>query len=662
MKDVLRYRQVHLDFHTSQHIPDVGINFDPEEFASTLSHAHVNSITCFARCHHGWLYYNSKGMPELIHPNLKNKNLLKEQIEACHKYNINVPVYLPIQWDDRVAREHPEWLVVNEKGAPFKQEKFKPGFYRNICVNTGYVDFVKANIKDIFECIGRLDGLFLDILNIQPCACKNCIKEMQSLGLDAADEGARYEFAQKVFDRFMKDMTEFIHGIQPDCPIFYNVGHIGAKHRGALDAFTHMEIESLPGGFWGYDHFPATARYTRTLGLDFLGQTGKFHTSWGDFSSFKSPAALEYESFLSLAFTGKCLIGDQLPPDGRISAPVYDLIGHVYKQVEEKEPWCQYSKPVVEAGIFLPEEFMPAGSLLTTSDLLGAEKMFSELGMQFNIIDTYEDFSKYKLLVMPDNIPVDKKLEGKLKEFIKNGGKIIASYKSGLTPEGSFADFMGVNLIGDAPYSPDFIVTKGEITKGLYDNTEYVMYMKGLQVEPTEGSQKLLDVNVPFFNRTWEHFTSHLHTPSSGKYGYPGVVTNGNVIYFMHPIFTQYKKNGPRWIKTMVSNAVSMLIGEKLVVTNGPTSMDVNLTVQEKEDRYVLHLLHYIPERRTETIDIIEDIIPLYNIDVKLLTDKNVKSVKLVPENKEIEFTKKDSSISFRVPEIKGHQMVEIKY
>jgi hypothetical protein len=33
----LRYRQVHLDFHTSGQIPDIGIDFDPEEFAACHS-------------------------------------------------------------------------------------------------------------------------------------------------------------------------------------------------------------------------------------------------------------------------------------------------------------------------------------------------------------------------------------------------------------------------------------------------------------------------------------------------------------------------------------------------------------------------------------------------------------------------------------------------
>ena len=51
----LRFRQMHLDFHTSESIPDVGAKFDPDEFAETLKWAHVNSVTCFARCHHIWI-------------------------------------------------------------------------------------------------------------------------------------------------------------------------------------------------------------------------------------------------------------------------------------------------------------------------------------------------------------------------------------------------------------------------------------------------------------------------------------------------------------------------------------------------------------------------------------------------------------------------------
>ena len=663
MKHHLRFRQVHLDFHTAGSIPGIGERFDAEEFARTLKEAHVDSVTCFSRCHHGWLYYGSKHFPERVHPNLKNRNLLKEQIEACHKYDIKVPVYTTVQWDEQIAKEHREWLVSDPSGAPFGQPVFKPGFYRNLCLNTGYVDYLKEQVADVLECLGTVDGLFLDILNIKPCCCPNCIKEMQERGMNPEDETERYEFAQIVMDRFKRDMTQFIHKLQPGCPVFYNVGFISSRHRNALDAFTHLEIESLPGGSWGYDHFPVTARYTRTLGLDFMGMTGKFHTDWGDFSSFRNPAALEYECFKSLAYGGKCSIGDQLPPDGKISAPVYDLIGKVYKQVEEKEPWCDHVTPVAEAGILIPEEFMRAGTPLVTEELNGAVKLFTQIGIQFNVIDSREDFSKYRLLVLPDRIPAEEGLEGKLADFLQKGGKILASYHSGITREGKAADWMPVDYLEEAPYSPDFVVMKGELGKGVYEDTEYVMYGKAAKVKAKDGADELLSVNVPYANRTWDNYCSHRHFPSSGTYGYPGAGRKGEVIYFAHPIFETFQKYGCGWIKTMVENAVDLLLEERLVIYTGPSTLEVVLEDQKEEKREILHLLHYIPQRRAEELDILEDVIPLYEIPVSIKEGESpFVGVKIVPEGRELPFTKKEGRVEFVVPEVKGHAMVEISY
>src|SRR5579885_3922336 len=56
----LPFRHIHLDFHTSPAIPDVVADFRAAEFAGTLKEAHVNSITVFAKCHHGMAYYPTK--------------------------------------------------------------------------------------------------------------------------------------------------------------------------------------------------------------------------------------------------------------------------------------------------------------------------------------------------------------------------------------------------------------------------------------------------------------------------------------------------------------------------------------------------------------------------------------------------------------------------
>ena len=81
MRLSLPTRQIHLDFHTGPAIPDVGRDFDARAFARTMQQAHVNSVTVFAKCHHGHLYYNTK-RPER-HPGLKRGlDLLRRQVEA----------------------------------------------------------------------------------------------------------------------------------------------------------------------------------------------------------------------------------------------------------------------------------------------------------------------------------------------------------------------------------------------------------------------------------------------------------------------------------------------------------------------------------------------------------------------------------------------------
>ena len=79
------FRQIHLDFHTSEAIQGVCSEFDAEEFAQTLEDAHVNSITLFSCGHHGNLYYDSKIFPEMVHPGLAHRDLLREQSEAWGK-------------------------------------------------------------------------------------------------------------------------------------------------------------------------------------------------------------------------------------------------------------------------------------------------------------------------------------------------------------------------------------------------------------------------------------------------------------------------------------------------------------------------------------------------------------------------------------------------
>jgi alpha-L-fucosidase len=135
----IRFRQIHMDFHTSPEIPDVGADFDGAEFAQTLKQANVDSVTCFAKCHHGMSYYPTE--VGVVHPHLK-RDLLGEQIEACHRAGINVPVYISVVWDEHAAAAHADWLQVSPSGALAGRPPFGNHGWRFLCMNSPYLDYV----------------------------------------------------------------------------------------------------------------------------------------------------------------------------------------------------------------------------------------------------------------------------------------------------------------------------------------------------------------------------------------------------------------------------------------------------------------------------------------------------------------------------------------
>ncbi len=59
-------------------------------------------------------------------------------------------------------------------------------------------------------------------------------------------------------------------------------------------------------------------------------------------------------------------------------------------------------------------------------------------------------------------------------------------------------------------------------------------------------------------------------------------------------------------------------------------------------------------------MDIIEEIIPLFNQDVKIRMAKPA-SVYLAPQKTEIEFQYEDGYAAFRIPVINGHAMVVLE-
>lgn len=655
----MNFRQVHLDFHTSEKIPGIGSRFSKAQFQEALKTGHVNSITVFSKCHHGWAYHPSKANE--IHPGL-DFDLLGAQIEAAHEIGVRTPVYLSAGFDEKMALRHPEWLVVGREEGTLLLPDFAAPHYHLFCFNSPYLDYLLAQIEEVVQNYDA-DGIFLDIVGVRRCHCQHCTRALLAEGKDPLDDAAVAELGERVYKNYTKKVREAIDRIRPGLPVFHNSGHIQRGRRDLAYVDSHLELESLPTGGWGYDHFPLSARYVQQLGLDYLGMTGKFHGTWGEFGGFKHPNALRYEVSLAAANGAKSSIGDQLHPQGGMDMATYRLIGTAYGELEEKEEWLNHVKPVADIALFSCQaysSFLDSSQGERNPDVdAGAVRMLLEGHYLFDVVDAESDLSRYKVVILPDCERIVPALQEKLNAFLNGGGRILASGKSGLYEDKDiFAFDFGAAYIGQCPYTPCYFRPDFGM-EGLFD-TAYVLYSQAEMVSLASGSS-LGRQEVPYFNRTAEHFCSHQHTPDSGESAGPGMTRGKDGIYIGWQVFSEYARHGALISKRMVQHALDVLLGgeKSLETTLGAQGV---ATLMEQEGRYIQHLLYGVPVKRGSGVEVIEDLVPVHGVKVRLRLPKAVKRAYLAPQREEIPFVEKGGAVEYEVEEFCCHQMVVLEY
>lgn len=609
-------RQIHLDFHTSPHIPDVASEFDAREFARTFKRAHVNSVTVFAKCHHGMSYYPTKTGTR--HPALRGRDLLGEMVEALHHEGIRAPIYTTVAWEEDVARRFPEWLQLKEDGtfarwADPNGSKVYPGaWWFNNFLHPDYLEYMEAHVRELLGNY-EVDGLFFDIVFFHERACwsPSSVKFREKHGLTGRDAATQARFECAAQSEFARHFTRLIRGVNRKATIFYNSsipiwtdGNGGAHAR--HESQTHWEVESLPSGHWGYFHFPRLGRSLEKWGKPWLGMTGRFQRMWGDFGGLKPVPALEYESFRSQALGGGNSVGDQLPPRGALDLGAYNLIGEVYAQWEMAEPFYAGSKQLAQVAIVAPggAGLEPA---LSDKALEGAIQMCEEAHYEAAVVDDTADLGDFDLVILPDMVSLTATLAKRLSLFLKNGGKLILSDQSGFAADGrSKISGLPLRRLGKIDLEPTYWRARSSFSPALA-RSDRVVYLPGSVVNASgRGFRVAVDRVLPYFPRTDLTFCSHFQTPpQANAERLPAVVLGRNFAYFADPIFREYRQYGNIAVRDGWREAMRGLVGAARFGDGLPSTI---LSVpRRRSSDLIITLLHYIPVRKALEVDMIEE-------------------------------------------------------
>ncbi len=666
-------RQVHLDFHTSEHLTDIGAAFREDEFQAAIKLGRVNSITLFAKCHHSWSYYpTTVGRP---HPSLTT-DLLGRQIEACHAIGVRCPIYYPVGWSANDASDHPEWcgrakdgsiLTCNADLTASPEDERPIVSWIHLCpASPGYRELILAQTEEICRRF-RVDGFFYDIcFNTPTCYCAACRATMSRESINIDDAAQVRAFTSRKWLAFMRDCNAMLHGHHPKATVFYN--GMAAPHNppAALQHQTHLELEDLPTTWGGYDKFPLRARFFTNARKPLVAMSGKFHTTWGEFGGFKSPDAMRFEVASMMAFGAACSFGDQLHPLGRMDPTTYRNIGLAYEYAERIEAYAIDSHPYSSLAIWPSHRFAegqtPAESSM--ADDQGVANMLMEGQYNFEVIADAQatDLGRFKTIVLTGSRCIDRAAAARLRRYVEGGGSLLMLNESVLEGETDRLAFdIGAEYLGPARFKIDYTAAMSPLATDRM-TSPFLNYASALRIAATDG-RMLAQIHEPYFDRTYGQYCSHQNTPHRPEPAeHAAAVQKGNIVYLAHPLGRMYAEYGAWLHREIFLRALHLIHPHPSVRSSMPSGGRVSLHHQAQHHRYVLHLLYAPPVQRGRCA-VIEDQVPLLDVTVTLNLPEADRRIGFPLRNATAaQPTLGPSGLTFRVPCVASHEVVVIEY
>ncbi|TVY02974.1 beta-galactosidase trimerization domain-containing protein [Cohnella terricola] len=722
------YRKLHLDYHQPPWMGNVAGAFTKEEAQKQVAlfqKAKIEAVSFFAYDHYGQAFYPSRIAP--IHPGLKG-DYTGLMTEALREAGLRVTLYLAALTSAHLHATHEDWLVRTEtnhapKGAWLQEEA------SHLCVNSPFVDeFMVPLIKETIE-RHQPDAVWIDAgawMIDTPCWCVHCQERYRAdTGLNLPSSPAPKPNDELADESWLKwrlwkrsrinvYINKLVAAVREASPKTLIADNNLGKYFTGVPQWKEGKVERwLSPQDFGVDYLSCDpvamggnhevvlsreGRYQSTIGLPYEYMNERFH-AWGEWQC-RPLLDWKLEAATMISVGARCVFADQPYPNGLVEPRVYEDLREVYSFVEEREPFVKGAVPVPDVAILASlgaNTVGPAGGALwgrvsawadmgeqRVDRVDGAHLMFVELGLQHLIYDEInlkKAMDRQRLIVVPDQLLLDDETIHALKDYVKNGGRLLVTGRSGLyRADGTIresdplADVLGLERTAEQ-VSPIHYLKAGHSLSGGSPWADIPLQAWGAASEVNlQGAEVLADSWGPVTDvwkdgvkskANWQHYTVFGAAPIGDDREGPALTQHryglGTAVYLNVDLFALYYQEGHRLIRQWILAIVDRLYADeqRKVAVQKPLHVEVSLMEQPHLDRQIVHLTNFFSQKRPGNTVHNEEILPVNNIKVSLtLGNRQVERVTLEPEGLELSYKQKDGSIDIVVPQLDIHAML----
>ena len=632
------------DNHIMLACPDVGENFDVEAFISRIKSFNVDYLTIHARSNQGMALYDTK--IGIKYPSLKY-DLFGKIARACKREGIALAAYLNGGISSAEGLRNREWTTLYFDGRSLREPRLT-AWVRTMCYNTPYRDHLISMVEEIATNY-PVSGFFIDSLSRYPCVCPTCVKEMKERGINWNNLSEVEDFAGFSAIRLSQDITKAARAINPDFLLYFN----GLTYEDQVKFGAYLEFEIIPTT-GGYERMESTVAYMRALGdMPKLFMNTRFN-NWRHFGGLRTEEAIKSELLHALANGMRPNVGGHFhPSEGPLEAAL-DRIEKIYRELQTMDPWFDDARNISEIAIVIDPGNM--------SDNLtrAAVRMLGELKHQFDVVTLFSDWSKYKVLVIPDSLVFDDEIARRVKAHLAAGKAVISSGSSGLDKELKrfyLENEWGIRYIGENDFNPAYFTVGKNFNKGL-PGMHMQLFSTGIDVEALPGTSVEANLVKPYYNNEWDGEYAYEYCPPDKVTDKPALTINGKVAHFSHRIFSGYFAQAHVEFRKVFANVLEHFFPDPLIKYENLPSFS-RVFVTEQPGRRMMHLLSYVPERRGAGADMIEEPVELHNVKISLRADgKKPGKVYLAPGKTPLSYTTINGYINVSVPVSKGYSLL----